>query len=478
MKRVAEKQITREEVENATDESVAEKATHFERAAPDVLAKRRILKVRRARPAHAAQPAASKPNPFASLKLPEPSVAPAQPASEAALAEKGENANAADKPLAVAAGDSVAEHKQKPLQVCDSDAPDAPDAPDAHRLAVLASAETQRDKPGKPDAVAESVQDKQQAVQVEQHVPAPSSEKSDKAESERVESEGAMHESAKEKSAPEKDETPNKHIEHDCADKDASGKTIPTAVAQGDKAGATERAHTDKVANEKETHKEGDEGKQVEDKPSTQNGSNGTKADSQQVVEKEEKEIENGGDAKRSAVNANGAKGAIIFGGGASNNIKSFATAATTDGSFKFDAGAVAVPATNVECHDFKEQPVTSGEEDEETLFRMRAKLYSLEGDSEKKRWKECGVGALKMNEHKQSKRVRLLMRSEGVLRVVLNTRLYKHVKLDRATERSIRFQGFEERTAKCYLLRFATHDACAEFIAAVEKWKETQEEK
>lgn len=58
-----------------------------------------------------------------------------------------------------------------------------------------------------------------------------------------------------------------------------------------------------------------------------------------------------------------------------------------------------------------------TGEEDEEVLFESRAKLYRFTNGE----WKERGLGVAKILQHKESSRIRLLMRREQVLKICCN---------------------------------------------------------
>jgi hypothetical protein len=76
---------------------------------------------------------------------------------------------------------------------------------------------------------------------------------------------------------------------------------------------------------------------------------------------------------------------------------------------------------------------VETGEEAEETIFSCRAKLYHFEG----KEWKERGVGTFKINtawapqsEESLGRKSRLIMRTDGVHRVVLNTPIFRGMKV------------------------------------------------
>jgi Ran-binding protein 3 len=75
--------------------------------------------------------------------------------------------------------------------------------------------------------------------------------------------------------------------------------------------------------------------------------------------------------------------------------------------------------ATDSEC------AVETGEEDEETIFANKGKLYCFDN----KQWKERGVGTFKVNvklgpDGKQT--ARMIMRADGALRVMLNSAIFK----------------------------------------------------
>jgi len=69
---------------------------------------------------------------------------------------------------------------------------------------------------------------------------------------------------------------------------------------------------------------------------------------------------------------------------------------------------------------EFKDmQQVKTLEEDEEILFQIRAKLYRFE-DSDKE-WKERGTGDLKLLQNKETKKIRVLMRRDKILKICAN---------------------------------------------------------
>ncbi len=76
----------------------------------------------------------------------------------------------------------------------------------------------------------------------------------------------------------------------------------------------------------------------------------------------------------------------------------------------------------------FLQVKVRSGEEDEEILFKERAKLYRW--DRELNQWKERGVGDIKILFHPVKKCYRVLMRRERVLKVCANLTISQSIEL------------------------------------------------
>ncbi|NXW54105.1 RBP2 ligase, partial [Eurystomus gularis] len=74
------------------------------------------------------------------------------------------------------------------------------------------------------------------------------------------------------------------------------------------------------------------------------------------------------------------------------------------------------------------EVEVKSGEEDEEILFKERAKLYRWDRDAIQ--WKERGVGEIKILFHTQKKYYRVLMRRDQVFKVCANHIITKEMNL------------------------------------------------
>ncbi|KAL1407025.1 hypothetical protein Q8F55_006438 [Vanrija albida] len=115
----------------------------------------------------------------------------------------------------------------------------------------------------------------------------------------------------------------------------------------------------------------------------------------------------------------------------------------------------------------YDKQDVVTGEEDEETVFQTRVKLFSMDQEGA---WRERGLGALKLNKRRaDGGGARLVMRADGVLRVILNSSLYvgmtcledgKHV-------RTTVFEGGERRFIT---IRTANPKVAAELSAAIQE--------
>lgn len=85
---------------------------------------------------------------------------------------------------------------------------------------------------------------------------------------------------------------------------------------------------------------------------------------------------------------------------------------------------------TKGEEEDRKEAIIT-GEEEEDTLYSCTASLYEFE----KAQWKEKGKGMLKVNKHKENRTIRLIMRQQGNLKLLLNAIVWNGMKVTKMEE-------------------------------------------
>ncbi|KAI7816326.1 hypothetical protein BC939DRAFT_52596 [Gamsiella multidivaricata] len=114
------------------------------------------------------------------------------------------------------------------------------------------------------------------------------------------------------------------------------------------------------------------------------------------------------------------------------------------DDEHSFGAGAF----TNADQID-----VHTGEEDEMNIYQTKGKLYA---DTEKNHaWKERGKGTFKVNvSRKDTKLARLVMRTDGVLRLILNVAIFPDMNVVITGEKYVRFIGIEEGKPISFLLK------------------------
>ncbi|CAK7896458.1 ran-specific GTPase-activating protein 2 [[Candida] anglica] len=108
---------------------------------------------------------------------------------------------------------------------------------------------------------------------------------------------------------------------------------------------------------------------------------------------------------------------------------------------------------------------LTTGEENEKSHFNATAKIFSLDLTKMSEGWKERGVGPLHLNQSlTDAHQVRLVMRSQGLLRVVLNMKITRDTVAMKGLEASlspgkyVRFNSIsEDGVPMQYLLKFGT---------------------
>ncbi|KAA8496124.1 Ran-specific GTPase-activating protein [Porphyridium purpureum] len=135
------------------------------------------------------------------------------------------------------------------------------------------------------------------------------------------------------------------------------------------------------------------------------------------------------------------------------------------------DAGA----ADEEECAaDFKpvvqleEQETVTGEEDETVEWKMRAKLFRFNTESQE--WKERGTGDVRFLKHKETGKIRLLMRREKTLKICLNHYVNTTAELQEnfGSDRSWMWNAIDyaegERDECVLAIRFANSENAAEF--------------
>ncbi|KAJ7774257.1 RanBP1 domain-containing protein [Mycena maculata] len=113
-------------------------------------------------------------------------------------------------------------------------------------------------------------------------------------------------------------------------------------------------------------------------------------------------------------------------------------------------------------------------EEDEEVLFKMRAKLFRFDGDAAE--WKERGTGDVRLLAHKETSKVRLVMRRDKTLKVCANhvissdMRLQPNIGSDRSWVWKVAADYSEHPpTAETLAIRFANSENAGQFKTAFE---------
>ncbi|XP_044139501.1 E3 SUMO-protein ligase RanBP2-like isoform X1 [Bufo gargarizans] len=123
---------------------------------------------------------------------------------------------------------------------------------------------------------------------------------------------------------------------------------------------------------------------------------------------------------------------------------------------------------------------ITSGEENEETLFCHRAKLYRFDKDSNQ--WKERGIGDLKILQSHDNKSARVVMRRDQVLKLCANHRITPDIHLEPMKAGSQREWAWTandfaegESQVECFAVRFKLQEVADLFKEVFEEAKVAQ---
>lgn len=129
-----------------------------------------------------------------------------------------------------------------------------------------------------------------------------------------------------------------------------------------------------------------------------------------------------------------------------------------------------------------EQQKVETGEEYEKSNFSCRAKLYALDIANPSEGWKERGVGTLHVNsvkteyedEFKNKSKARIVMRADGILKVILNvpfnkgTEVFSGMKSSLSSEKFVRITAFEDGKPFQYSLRTGNPDTAKKLFDAI----------
>eukprot|EP00245_Coleochaete_scutata_P014225 TRINITY_DN6000_c0_g1_i1.p1 TRINITY_DN6000_c0_g1~~TRINITY_DN6000_c0_g1_i1.p1 ORF type:complete len:232 (-),score=82.00 TRINITY_DN6000_c0_g1_i1:761-1456(-) len=140
------------------------------------------------------------------------------------------------------------------------------------------------------------------------------------------------------------------------------------------------------------------------------------------------------------------------------------------------DTGAEIAPIVKLE-----EVAVTSGEENEDCLYEVKAKLYRFDKDGNQ--WKERGVGQVKLLEHKESKKIRLLMRQNRTLKICANhvvlpgTQLQEHAGSEKSWVWHATDFADGELKEELFAMRFGSIETAQKFKTAYEEAQDKMSE-
>ncbi|KAL3832998.1 hypothetical protein ACJIZ3_007734 [Penstemon smallii] len=138
------------------------------------------------------------------------------------------------------------------------------------------------------------------------------------------------------------------------------------------------------------------------------------------------------------------------------------------------DTGAQIAPSVKLQ-----EVAVTTGEENEDVLLDLKSKLYRF--DKEVNQWKERGVGTVKLLKHKETGKVRLVMRQNMTLKICANHLVLSTMTVQehQGNEKSCVWHAadFSDGDVKeeTFCIRFASVKNCKSFRDKIEEITESE---
>ncbi|XP_050243970.1 ran-binding protein 1 homolog b-like [Quercus robur] len=141
------------------------------------------------------------------------------------------------------------------------------------------------------------------------------------------------------------------------------------------------------------------------------------------------------------------------------------------------DTGAQVAPIVRLE-----EVAISTGEEEEEPILDLKAKLYRFDKDG--KQWKERGAGTVKLLKHKESGKVRLVMRQSKTLKICANHLVIPTMTVQEhaGNEKSCVWHATDfadgELKDELFCIRFASLENCRSFMETFQEVAESQGKK
>lgn len=103
---------------------------------------------------------------------------------------------------------------------------------------------------------------------------------------------------------------------------------------------------------------------------------------------------------------------------------------------------------------------------DANTLIRMKCKIFVLDKDQkDQASWSERGYGTLKMIDSNDDINCRIMMWTDKCFRLVLNTKLFESMTVEKVNRKSIRMNAQDEATIKMFLIKCGHPNECEELF-------------
>ncbi|XP_060175020.1 ran-binding protein 1 homolog c-like [Lycium barbarum] len=138
------------------------------------------------------------------------------------------------------------------------------------------------------------------------------------------------------------------------------------------------------------------------------------------------------------------------------------------------DTGAEVAPIVQLE-----QVAVSTGEENENPIIDLKAKLYRFDKDGNQ--WKERGAGTVKLLKHKETGKVRLVMRQSKTLKICANHLVLPTMTVQEhaGNEKSCVWHAPDfadgELKDELFCIRFASIENCKSFMETFQEIAESQ---
>nr|CAG4647943.1 EOG090X078K [Moina brachiata]SVE93043.1 EOG090X078K [Moina brachiata] len=159
---------------------------------------------------------------------------------------------------------------------------------------------------------------------------------------------------------------------------------------------------------------------------------------------------------------SNGASPTVnLFNVIAKEKSESEAAAASTNGTSKsLSEAAKELEEARAAKRKYDEVTVVTGEEDEQNALQIYGKLFTF--DKVQGTWVERGRGTLRLNDKQlddQTLQSRLVMRTQGCLRVILNTKVWSEMTIEKTSNKSIRLTAVDADQIRVFLVMASLKD-------------------